>query len=256
MSPSPNMQPWTDEDLGFVQDSEWPAWRIAEELGRTPQAVRSMRHKLRHGWSPKRALPTEWTKAEDAFLFANQSMTASEAAKHIDRTYEAILHRRKTLKAAGNDVRMGRNFSPFYHGGRSVLAKTCPDCGYLLQASWFRASNGAFRSKCTRCAFSKYQQPSGENIGSIERSRQWVEKVQAITLSHATNNGNPWTEADLKILADPDLNLVQKSFLLKRSYHATQGAASKHGFLSQPSLGDPERDQWIIDNPNAKEYAA
>lgn len=256
MTPSPNMQPWTDEDLGFVQDSEWPAWRIAEELGRTPQAVRSMQHKLRHGWSPKRVFPTEWSKTEDAFLFANQSMTAEEVAKHLDRTPYAVGHRRKTLRAAGIDVRQGRNFSPFYHGGRSVLAKTCPDCGYLLQASWFRSGGGGLRSKCTRCAFSKYQEPGEANIGSDERARQWVAKVQAMTLTQATNNGNPWTDADLAILANPDLNLVQKSFLLKRSYHATQGAASKYGFLSTPSLGDPERDQWIIDNPHAKEYAA
>lgn len=250
------MQPWTDEELGFVQDSDWPAWRLAKELGRTPGAIRSMKHKLRHGWTPKRVFPTEWSKAEDAFLFANQAMTAEEVAKHLDRTPYAIWHRRQTLKAAGVDVRMGRNWSPFYHGSRPVLAKTCTDCGYLLQASWFRAANGAITSKCTRCSFAKYREPTETNIGSTERLRLWKEKAQALTLPQATNSGKEWTEADLKILAKPELSLLEKAFLLKRTYHATQGAASKHGFLSQPTLGDPERDQWIIHNPNAAEFAA
>jgi len=46
------------------------------------------------------------------------------------------------------------------------------------------------------------------------------------------------------------MTLLQKALTLHRTYGATANACSKGGHKSKVGLGDPERDQWMIDNPN------
>lgn len=66
----------------------------------------------------------------------------------------------------------------------------------------------------------------------------------------AHRKGQPWLEVDHKILADPDYTLTEKALLLERTYAGVQRACSANGYRSHVGKGDPERDQWIIDNPN------
>lgn len=47
------------------------------------------------------------------------------------------------------------------------------------------------------------------------------------------------------------MTALQKALILRRTYAATRTACRANGFKSHVGLGDPERDQWIIDNPNA-----
>jgi hypothetical protein len=70
-------------------------------------------------------------------------------------------------------------------------------------------------------------------------------------MDRAENHCNPWTEDDYKTLADPDLTAFQKALVLKRTYTSVHSAVARMGFKSKVGLGDPERDQWLIDNPNA-----
>ena len=66
--------------------------------------------------------------------------------------------------------------------------------------------------------------------------------------------GQPYTDEDHKVLSDQDLTLLQKALRLGRSYAAVRSMCMRSGYRSHVGLGDPERDQWKIDNPNAKEY--
>jgi hypothetical protein len=49
---------------------------------------------------------------------------------------------------------------------------------------------------------------------------------------------------------NPDMTRMQKALLLHRTYLSIAGKCQSLGYMSKASLGDPERDQWMIDNPN------
>lgn len=83
------------------------------------------------------------------------------------------------------------------------------------------------------------------------QSNESYRRLQALTLACASRHRQPWMESDFKVLANPDMTILQKALTLGRSYMAAQSACSANGFKSHVGLGDPERDQWIIDNPNA-----
>jgi len=250
---------WTDWEYGVVFESDhMTAREIGEVIGRSEGAVWDMRRKLRNGWEPTRKATEEWTREEDAALIANPYLSAPKVAKLLSRSRDAVVHRRKTLRAQGISLPRSGNSSPFRPGARPMLAQTCPDCGLLLQAKWFMVVSGAWRKRCTRCHtahFAGSRRP--RNVSDqAKRSKESAQKYQALTLPGAVNNGNEYTEQDMDVLRDPDLTLFQKALMLKRSYLGVAGAAHRYGFPSAVGLGDPERDQWMIDNPNAKEYAA
>jgi len=71
-----------------------------------------------------------------------------------------------------------------------------------------------------------------------------------MTLEAAENHRKPWLESDMTTLSDPSLTLLEKALALKRTYLGTAQAAIKNGFKSKYGAGDPEREQWLIDNPN------
>jgi len=252
---------WTDWEYGVVaENADMTLAELADELGRSIAGVKHARWKLRNGWTRAQETTEAWTSAEDAVLLANKFATAPEAANLVGRSTEAVRKRRRALKDMGHELpHWTGNASPFRPGARPILAQTCPDCGLLLQAKWFTIVSGAWRKRCTRC-HSNRSEPARRGLRNksdqARRSKESAEKYQALTLPNAKNNGNPYTEADIKTLSDPDLTLFQKALILKRSYMAVAGAAHRYGYPSAVGLGDPERDQWMIDNPNAKEYAA
>jgi hypothetical protein len=47
------------------------------------------------------------------------------------------------------------------------------------------------------------------------------------------------------------MTILQKALTLRRTYTAVAVKCSREGVKSVVGLGDPERDQWLIDNPNA-----
>lgn len=244
---------WTDYELGFIQDhDDWTAARIGHDLGRSAQAVAAKRWKIRGGWTPKLA---RWTAAEDDFLIANTRLSTADAASHLGRTEDAVRERRKALKRQGLTGKFGGNWSPTIIGARPLLAKTCPDCGLLLQAMWFKPKDGTWTRLCKRCTKAR-ENPPAKTKRASEQGNESRRRLQSLTLACASHHGEPWTESDFKVLADPDLTILQKALTLGRSYSAAQSACHASGFKSKVGLGDPERDQWIIDNPNAGDVEA
>jgi|GEM_PF-2730604 len=246
---------WTDEEIGFVQDhDDWTAKRIAEDLGRSVSSVKNMRKKLRSGWVP---VFERWRSSEEDFILANPCMKTVDVAAHLGRTVSSVMSRRQFLaKDRGLNVRFGGNVSPTSVGARPLLAKTCPECGRLLQAKWFMI-NGRNRNKgarlriCNECrGNSRPSRKRPASMGDIRSSKEAFARVQALTLLGASQTRQPWTEAEFTVLKDPDMTILQKALTLHRTYSATSQACRRNGFDSFKGLGDPERDQWMIDNPN------
>lgn len=72
-----------------------------------------------------------------------------------------------------------------------------------------------------------------------------------MTLERAHKNGQPWTEADERILDDPELTtLLEKALRTSRSYYAVASYCDRRGYISKVGLGDAVAGQWRIDNPN------
>lgn len=251
---------WTDEEYGFVLDKlDWPVARVAEALGRTGSSVQNVRSKLKRGWSPKQEANRAWPEEDINYILNNPQMSAPDIAKRLRRTTHAVnqqrLHLRRTREGVPSFL---GNFSPFIPGARPLLAQTCPECGLLLQEKWFQTDKLGRRCRtCKRCRaadrksrgiFPSRSTKTDQHMAAQKaRYNHW----QNVTVERAENRGQPWTEADLKVLADPDMTIFQKAITLKRTWFGVQVAAVKRGFHHKRGLGDPERDQWLIDNPNA-----
>lgn len=244
---------WTDEEYGIVADSDRPIAELAEILGRSHVAVAKVRNKIRKGWTPAYQSMPSWTEEEDAFLVSHPKMTYKEVAVELGRTPSAVQNRRRILGERGLDVTFGGNWSPFMPGPRTLLSKTCPECGLLLPAKWFQYfRNGANLKTCKRCHVASKPKPKREPRDTKRYNARWFAKVQAITAPNATNSRNPWTEADEKVAADPSLTNLEKALKLKRTYASVQQRVHSSGYTSRNvwALGDPLHEQWIIDNPN------
>lgn len=243
---------WTDEEIGFLlAHPDWSAPRIAEELGRTATSVRGARQQARKGLLGTSSR-SPWTEDEDAVLVASGWHATAELLTRLlpGRTLHSIHHRRQTLGMKSN---AGQR--PFDVCGRPLVAKTCLGCDHLLAGSWFsfqKAQNG-WASYCRSCNSKKARESKERGVGrwTKDNSRDARERLQRLTLPRAENHGQPYTEADIEVLKDTSLTDLQKALRLKRTYAATSVSRRRYGFSSKPDgLGDPERDRWLIDNPN------
>lgn len=260
-------RPWTDDEIGFLQDhADWTGQQIADELGRTLRSVKGARHALKAGTlGALEKFP--WTEAEDAVIAdAGPAATArSIAALLPGRSQMAVQIRRRKL---GTEVTQkgGGQGQRRHIGGRPLVAKTCTACGLLLAGSWFRSFKKqgvlAWSSRCRKCISEQVceaqrrERASKPEVGA-SRSRQLLEKYQRITREGATRHGEPYVEADYEVLADVTLTDLEKALRLKRTYSAVKNARRAAGLKSKPDgLGDPERDVWVIDNPNLEALAS
>lgn len=261
-------KPWTDEEIGFLQEhADWPVPSIAEELGRSRRSIDSARAKLKVG-KLGRGIRAPWSPDEDSVLIeAGPWITSKQLAAVLPgRSHVAVKRRRVEL---GLEVlAAGANVMPQSTAGRPLVAKTCTKCGLLLAGSWFRLTKGRgtreWAAACRKCNAERCEKNREENPEYRERAKAntrkankaWVDRAQQVTRQHATKNGEPYTELDHKVLADPDLTNLQKALRLGRTYSAVNTMCHNAGHTSRrDGLGDPERDVWVIDNPNAQAAA-
>lgn len=250
-------QTWTDEEIGFLQENQHlPRKRLAEEMGRTVGSIGGALHLLRHGRLGAE-IRVPWTADEDAVLIESPHVTAEALAESLPgRNANAINQRRFKLGATTMTI-IGQR--PFDVGPRPLIAKTCLRCDRILAGSWFtfdRKTNG-WGTDCRACRVDRTAEWREENPDRKRRDQAgYYAKAQAITAERATRKGEPYTEADCEVLADQSLTDLQKALRLKRSIAGVASAREARGFKSMPQgLGDPERDVWVIDNPNAQAAA-
>lgn len=239
---------WTDEEIGFVQDN-WDkplAW-TARELGRTIGTLHGLRHKLLHGWVPTKA--DDWTSDEDDIIRLTTQLRAVDVARLLPgRTVHGVNYRRVLL-----NVDVEKNKNPFHIGERKLVAKTCNDCGLLLDASWYyKVSQRGGRfwlGHCKKCSSSRHVSRVKKNPPPSHGF--FIKHVQAITRDHATNHGKEWTAADDVVLHRKDIGRIEKALILGRTYESVGTRCHTIGIRSNRRLDAPERVQWIIDAPNA-----
>lgn len=201
-----------------------------------------------------------WTSTEDQVLLDNPTMTALELSRHINRGPTSISNRKVALRKRGAILpppsHEGRKRkAPQYVGRRILLASTCKECGVLRDAKWFiRNEEGFYSFVCRVCRNS-----NNSRVGKIRtddsksQTRRSQKSLQERTLDLANRSGDPWTEADFQTLSDPDLTIIQKALLLRRTYAATSVKAGLQGYKSRIGLGDPDRNEWIINTPISSE---
>jgi hypothetical protein len=128
----------------------------------------------------------------------------------------------------------------FLHRRVILLAKTCPACGLLLDASKFRRYAGHWMTNCNVC------QDQTKRYRTDHRQSSFNERCQQMTLP-APNSGNPWPSQDHDILADETMTILDKALTLGRSFYATNIACSKYKYPSrtQPKATN-EGGEWVI----------
>lgn len=246
-------RPYSEEEMGYIADSmDRPRREVAAHLNCTPHRVTDMRRIVRDG-APRQSIQTMWTEDEDRVLLEMASASNAAISKAlIGRTTKAVSRRRERLSLSAP-----REGVAFFVGSRTLLAKTCPDCGLLLPASWFHWSepNKCWRTYCRKCFTPRnraYKRKSDKVTTSNKAySRAYAQKAQQITLPLADRKGEEFTESDHVILADESMTALGKALKMKRTYSSAKNAVYNFGYKSLTPLGDPAQDQWIIDNPNA-----
>lgn len=258
---------WSVEELNFIDmNLEMSKDDLAKALQREPWEVAAARGRIRSS-----IVGEPWTQEEDAFILATPHLSARKVSLLVERTYDAVTSRRKVLaRIHGVDFGPGAvKVDPYHVGARPLIAKTCRECGLLLASEWFafRSAHGTrmahWQVRCKKCV-SKANYASTrngtDNYRKTERYRhktsQSRKRLQDVTTSRATRSHHEWIEEEQEILQDPDLTILEKALKLGRSYNAVATRCSLQGYKSHVGLGSAERDQWYIDNPNAKEYTA
>jgi len=239
---------FTDEFWGMAQDTmDLPQKEAAAIMGIHWRQVSYMRTCIRRGKTATWA--RLWREEEDEIILSMRHASTDQIAEVLTtRTRSAIASRR--IQIDPDPSRNNNTFNPFVVGSRPLVAKSCVSCGLVLAGSKFGWLSGqkAWASSCKSCLAAKqreYAKRTGQDTGPASRARQ------AISLPHATRHGQVWTDKDMAILADPNLTILEKALLVNRTYYATTTAVARYGFASAPpEIGDPERDVWIIDNPN------
>lgn len=247
---------WTDEEVGFLEaNPNMTAYEAGRELGRSEPSVWEMRRKMRDG----KVVLASWTEEELDFVRTTPHLTHHQVAKHLDKKPSTVRGARQRLSRV-EGIRFDEygDKSPYHVGARRLLAKTCTKCGLLLEANWFTERKKGRRqwfSACTRCLPRGGESRTPRDVRRA-RNQKTQQKLQSLSLQHAVNHQQPYTEADHKVLANPDMTVLEKAIAIGRTYFATNNATTTNGYTSKVGLGDPMNGRWVIDNPNVLEMAS
>lgn len=255
---NPQRRYWTDEEYGLIQSGEYPTRELALMMECSMSTIKQVRRRIESGddGQGSRFNPFE----DDVIRERGPHLTAKQLGALLGRPWQSVSDRRRKL-----GVPVGYNFDPAKIGARPLVAKTCLGCGLLLQADWFTflPSKRKWSQRCRKCA-STYTTQLPSYKASVARrmdklsisGRRWIAEAQEYTRRHATHAGQPYTEADHKVLANGDLTHMDKAIQLGRTWVAIATACRTFGYKSHIGVGNPESDQWIIDNPNDPGRAA
>jgi hypothetical protein len=254
-----NRAPWTDEDLEVLRTNcHVPAAEIADRLGRTIQAIYSARYE--YGWAYTGPRPSGdlYTPEDMALIRATAHLDPAEVGRMLGRRASAI----RTMRSKMPGVTFGKQVSPHFVGRRALVAKTCEECGLLLDATWFRKTAGKDAPWDLRCLKCTYRRKNGmryarqKKTGTTVQDKSFTKRLQAKSLETAIRRGQPWLESDVLVLSDPDLTHFEKAIRLNRTYYATMQEVQQRGLSSKTGLGDAVKGEWVIDNPNAPSAVA
>ena len=234
---------WTDQDQAVLADESLTIRQVADLLGRSYEAVRIRRSRIRRG-VPVGQSSRNWTEDEDAVILDCPNMTAVQIASRLPgRSPDGVKRRRREIGADVGDYAT-RNKHPHRMGARTLVARTCLGCGELLDASMFRKeekgrTTAQWTRRCRRCAYEA--SPLAEKPEALrDLMRHW----QEVTSESAHRHGQEWTDEDFTALADRSVRVPEIALRLGRTYSATLSARRNAG------LGDRRRSKddlrWTI----------
>lgn len=243
---------WSEEEVEYVEaNPDLTAREVGEDIGRGEAAVQQMRRKIRNGTLS----PVVWTDEEVAFVRSTPHLTYKDVAKRLKKRPSTVRGLRQRLgRHEGVRFDVYDTKDPHAVGKRRLLAKTCTKCGLLLEANWFTSRKSGSRtwfSACVRCSPRGGESRVPKEVRK-DQNHESQQRLQSLSLPHAVNSGQPYTGADHKVLAEPDLTILEKAIKIGRTYFATNAACSTNGYASRVGLGDPMKGVWVIDNPNAE----
>lgn len=237
---------WTDDELGRLEDmADLTASEVAAALGRTRKQVLHKRQALRRGVE-RRKEPI--SQADLDFVADYAHFTTEEIARHLGRSKASVAGIRTKLRRDGVIGKTPTVKSPWHCADRTLVARSCSECGLLLDQSWFypigKAKPGYRQPHCRKCQSNRNRRRGAKAAAS---ARSFALKLQAATLETATSYGKEWTGADIAVLEDKTKTVFEKAVTLGRTYFATASQLSNRGLRDpKPEVGDPTEAQWFI----------
>lgn len=254
---SPNHAPydlsWSEGDEAYLRahwDDKIPD--LARVLGRTEQAVRGRRSLIRRrdGLPARRCERFQQDDLE--FIRRNyESMTRTEIAETLGFTLTKVSRAVWQLGLFSMAKVPRRN--PFEVGSRTLLARTCTQCGILKNAEQFlwkpRPDGDGYRTRasaCRSCEASRRRTQYRRNpTPQMVTSRSWYSKVQSITVPRAYSKDEPWDQNQDAVIKDTSLPLLIAALRTGRSYASASGRASRLGVKRRKKLVDADKN-WVV----------
>lgn len=106
-------------------------------------------------------------------------------------------------------------------GPRTVLARSCLECGEFLSRSAFNVSRGYTDTTCSACRARNARRDPAYRASAIESRMRRFNRAQALTRDHATHHGEEWTSSQVEIL-ERDISDEDAALLLGRTYSAVR----------------------------------
>lgn len=193
-----------------------------------------------------------WNEADVEALLElarSQSCTDAQIAAYLGTSEARVTDKLKTLRRQGARLpnRRGQRFNPFEVPASSILlAKTCPTCGKLRDASCFcrpPSLNGNYFHMCKVCQADK-QRARGQDKPT---DRTQERALQAITLPLATRKSQQYTSADLELISDMSKSDFEVAIESGRTLYAIKNTRGQNGFRGPKYT----KAHWVIQFPNA-----
>lgn len=202
------------------------------------------------------ARSTAWDDGDIAALMELEtSCTVAQLAAYLGRTYAAVQSKLKWLRVNGyapDRERVDR--VPFHCPKSGVwLAKTCPYCGNLRDATQFtmkpnKAGHLYPLTMCHACGIGDLR--ARQPVERMKRDDKWSRKLQQITASQATKVHQEYTSAEIEVLMDQGKSTFQVALELGRTYSGVATKRSALGFRL-PVKEPKEYGHWLLHFPNA-----
>lgn len=139
----------------------------------------------------------------------------------------------------------GKN-SPHAVGHRTLLMRTCPECGLTLPGSRFQMrhnpgtnSNARVRV-CNSCLFKR--KPEEAQQQRADSATEYRREHQRASIQGATKSGQPWTESELREVYESTETASVLAQRLRRTQYSIYCARNQIGTRKT----DEEREQFFM----------
>lgn len=120
-----------------------------------------------------------------------------------------------------------------YHGMRTLVAKTCTQCGEFKDAKEFSRNREVYwLSECRRCILARYTHSprQREDIQRIQAEHQ----AETMTPDAVQGRWTRWSNAEIEVALNDAISPVEAAKRLGRTYRAVLSARLRYGYYNDP----------------------